>query len=153
MKTGTLCLVANGEKILLGMKKDGFGRGRWNGFGGKVKNGETIESAALRELNEEAGITAEPSALDKTALLTFHFSGNPEWQVHVFRITNWQGEPHETREMRPEWHDLHNIPYANMWAADRHWMPLVLQGAKISADVFYQDFQNDILEDFQWRDL
>ena len=153
MKTGTLCLVTNGEKILLGMKKEGFGAGRWNGFGGKVKDGETLESAALRELHEEAGLTAEPSALDKAAVLTFHFSGNPEWQVHVFRVARWVGEPHETKEMRPEWHDLNTIPYAQMWEADRHWLPLVLAGKRIEADVFYQDFQNDILKDFRWRDL
>lgn len=153
MKTGTLCLVMNGQKILLGMKKEGFGQGRWNGFGGKVKDGETLESAALRELIEEAGITAEASALDKVAVLTFHFSGNPEWQVHVFGVSTWQGEPHETKEMRPEWHDRDRIPYSEMWEADRHWIPLVLAGKRISADVFYRDFSNDVLEDFQWRDL
>lgn len=44
-------------RILLGLKKRGFGAGKWNGFGGKVEKGETIEAAALRELEEESGLS------------------------------------------------------------------------------------------------
>ena len=44
----TLVLVCNADKVLLGMKKRGFGEGRWNGFGGKVETGETIPEAAVR---------------------------------------------------------------------------------------------------------
>lgn len=153
MKISTLCLVTDGAKILLGMKKEGFGQGRWNGFGGKVKDGETVESAALRELAEEALITAEPSALDKVATLTFHFSGKPEWEVHVFRVADWRGEPAESKEMSPRWHEIERIPYDQMWEADRRWLPLVLSGRRIAADVFYKDFANDVLEDFTWRVL
>ena len=45
--------------ILLGMKKRGFGTGKWNGFGGKVEAGESNEQAALRELKEESSIIAK----------------------------------------------------------------------------------------------
>lgn len=44
----TLVLVVQPGKVLLGMKKRGFGVGKWNGFGGKVQPGETIEDAARR---------------------------------------------------------------------------------------------------------
>lgn len=44
----TLVLVVQPGKVLLGMKKRGFGAGKWNGFGGKVQPGETIEDAARR---------------------------------------------------------------------------------------------------------
>ena len=33
----TLVFLRNGSKVLLGMKKRGFGVGKWNGFGGKVR--------------------------------------------------------------------------------------------------------------------
>ena len=36
------------------MKKRGFGEGRWNGYGGKIKEGETIEESAIREIEEES---------------------------------------------------------------------------------------------------
>ncbi len=44
----TLVFARQPGKILLGMKKRGFGEGRWNGFGGKVEKGETIEQGARR---------------------------------------------------------------------------------------------------------
>ncbi len=44
----TLVLVVQPGRVLLGMKKRGFGAGKWNGFGGKVQPGETIEQAARR---------------------------------------------------------------------------------------------------------
>ncbi|MCX6723644.1 MAG: NUDIX domain-containing protein [Candidatus Staskawiczbacteria bacterium] len=72
-KIMTLCIVYQPPKILLGMKKRGFGMGRWNGFGGKVDNGETIENAAKRELREEAGI--EVKNLDKVGIIDFEFKG------------------------------------------------------------------------------
>jgi 8-oxo-dGTP diphosphatase/2-hydroxy-dATP diphosphatase len=47
-KLYTLVFVLKEEEILLGLKKRGFAEGRWNGFGGKVEIGETIEDAAKR---------------------------------------------------------------------------------------------------------
>ena len=47
-KVLTLAFVRRPSEILLGFKKRGFGVGLWNGFGGKVEPGETIEAAAKR---------------------------------------------------------------------------------------------------------
>jgi len=47
-KVLTLAFVRRQGEILLGYKKRGFGAGKWNGFGGKVETGETIEAAAKR---------------------------------------------------------------------------------------------------------
>ena len=47
-KVVTLLFVLRPGHVLLGMKKRGFGEGRWNGFGGKVEEDETIEEAAIR---------------------------------------------------------------------------------------------------------
>ena len=40
--------ISGSTEFLLGMKKRGFGVGRWNGFGGKVEPGETVVQGALR---------------------------------------------------------------------------------------------------------
>jgi 8-oxo-dGTP pyrophosphatase MutT (NUDIX family) len=50
-KIFTLILITrkNSREILLGFKKKkGLGQGKWNGFGGKVEPGETINQAAVR---------------------------------------------------------------------------------------------------------
>jgi len=129
----TLCLIIDRDKnkILLAMKKRGFGAGRWNGFGGKVEAGETIEQATIRECQEEGMVT--PLALEKVALHDFEFT-NPEMdimEVHAFVATTWSGEPAETEEMRPQWFSIDAIPYDLMWADDIHWLPQVLTGDKL----------------------
>ena len=40
----------------------------------------------------------------------------------------FDGEPHETDEAIPLWVPLAAIPYDEMWADDRHWLPLLIQG-------------------------
>lgn len=49
-KVLTLLLVVDETKqrVLLGLKKRGFGIGKWNGFGGKVETGESVSEAAKR---------------------------------------------------------------------------------------------------------
>lgn len=44
----TLVLLVQPPRVLLGLKKRGFGAGLWNGFGGKVQAGESVEAAARR---------------------------------------------------------------------------------------------------------
>ena len=128
-KVLTLCLILDGQNILLGMKKRGFGAGRWNGFGGKVAEGETIEEAARREVREEAGV--EVGELEKVGLLEFEFQGNPETlEVHVFRPDGFSGEPSESEEMRPQWFAVDEIPYDDMWPDDKLWFPLFFAGKK-----------------------
>lgn len=120
-------MVCKDGKILLGMKKIRFGAGRWNGFGGKVEEGESLESAARRELQEEAGITA--LTIQKMGVLTFSFEEDPAFlEVHVFKTTDYTGEIIESDEMAPQWFAVDDIPYAQMWSDDEHWLPLLLAG-------------------------
>ena len=128
-KLMTLCLVHQHPKILLGMKKIGFGKGRWNGFGGKVESGETIENAAKRELFEEVGIKA--NQIEKVGILQFEPLGVPDiLEVHIFKTTNFSGEPKESDEMLPSWFFIDQIPFKEMWPDDIHWFPLFLKGKK-----------------------
>lgn len=124
----TLCVVREDGKVLLGMKKRGFGEGIWNGFGGKVEAAETIEEGAYRELFEEVGVQAEK--VEPAGRLTFSFASEPDEQleVHVFTVTKYQGVPSETEEMRPQWFAEGEIPFAQMWADDVYWVPYVLAG-------------------------
>ncbi len=125
----TLLIVYNHPKVLLGMKKRGFGAGRWNGFGGKVEQGETIEDAVKREAQEEAGIRVD--SIEKVGILDFIFYGNPEiLQVHIFKAVNFFEEPKETEEMKPQWFNIKDIPFKEMWPDDECWMPIFLSGKK-----------------------
>src|SRR3990167_3060590 len=94
-KTLTLCFVHQGSKVLLGMKKRGFGAGRWNGFGGKVRNGETVEAAARRELKEEAGL--EVLEITEMGVIDFTFENDKDiLEVHIFQVPKFEGIPEES---------------------------------------------------------
>lgn len=141
-KITTLCLVYQHPKILLGMKKRGFGVGRWNGFGGKVCNGETIEDAAKRELKEEAGINV--SDLEKVGLIDFEFKGNPEIiEVNIFKSKNFSGEVTESEEIRPQWFGINEIPFNEMWPDDAHWLPLFFSDKKFKGKFLFGE--NDVI--------
>lgn len=134
----TLSIIYKEPHILLGMKKKGFGAGRWNGFGGKVEEGETIQDAAKREIFEETGIHAH--ALHEVGLIDFEFQNNPEMlEVHIFRVNGWSEEPIETDEMRPKWFHKNDIPFREMWPDDVYWLPLLLEGKKFRGKILFAD--------------
>ena len=135
----TLAIIHKGNKVLLGMKKRGFGEGRWNGFGGKVEVNETIEAAAKRELHEEAGVFAKD--IERRGIIEFEFVGNPEiLEVHIFHAHDFEGVLQETEEMRPAWFHTKEIPFDQMWPDDAHWFPLFLAGKKFQGRFLFDGF-------------
>ncbi len=135
MKNVTLLYLRRDNQILLGMKKRRFGAGKWNGIGGKADEGETSEQTAIRECQEEIGVT--PVNPQKVGYIQFLMPEDPEFDhwCSIFVATGWEGEPTESEEMRPEWFDLDNIPYKTMWADNPIWLPHLLAGEKFEAIV------------------
>ncbi len=151
MREATLCFLVRGNPprdVLLGFKKAGFGAGKYNGFGGKVETGESVEHAAVRELAEETGIVVSEGALERAAELTFFFPARPEWdqRVHVFLIRNWSGEAVEGQEMRPEWFTVDQIPFNQMWQDDSHWLPRILASRPTEARFVFGADNETIVE-------
>lgn len=132
----TLCIPIEENRVLLGMKKRGFGSGRWNGFGGKKEEGETIEQAAFRELSEEVGI--KDGDLSKVGILEFSFENDEKiLQVHIFRLSNFSDKPIETEEMKPEWFSFEEIPFTQMWSDDKYWFPLFLENKLFEGEFLF----------------
>lgn len=122
----TLAMVVDGDRVLLGMKKRGFGEGRWNGFGGKLDEGESIEDALVREMEEEVGVT--PLEYQKIGILDFSFESEPkELEVHIFKVSAHDGEPLESEEMRPQWFAFSDVPFGQMWVDDEYWFPYLVR--------------------------
>lgn len=158
MKQATLCLLVkernNDKKLLLAMKKRGFGSGKWNGVGGKVdpkKGDKNIKGAAIREAREEIGVDIKQ--LEKVALLRFYFPyiPNQEWDqdVHVFLVKDWTGKPIESEEMRPRWFKTEQIPYEQMWDDDKFWIPQVLEGKKLTAKFVFEEGERILDKDIE----
>ena len=135
-----IVLSKDKKRILLGMKKRGFGKGRWNGFGGKVEKGEGIRQAAVRELAEEIDI--KPKELELRGTLIFYEADPQPLEVHIFLCTDYEGKPKETEEMRPKWFSIERIPYQKMWPDDKYWLPMLLEGKEFKGKFYFQDQKN-----------
>lgn len=136
----TLCFVIRAGEILLILKKRGLGAGKVNGPGGRVEPGESLVQCAIRETQEELGVTP----LDPEWRGELHFQFVDGYALHcaVFTAPGCAGEPVETDEAVPRWTPLDAIPFHEMWADDVHWLPGVIAGRNFRG---YFDFDDDTM--------
>lgn len=141
MRDTSLVYPVRDGQVLLGRKRHGMGDGKWNGFGGKIEAGETMRECAARELREECGLTVRPEALELAADLYFEQPSDRTWSHAgiVYFARAWEGEPRTSDEMEPRWFALDELPYDEMWEADKIWLPMILAGKKIRGTVYFAE--------------
>jgi 8-oxo-dGTP diphosphatase len=138
-----LCLIrreyAGGPQVLLGLKKAGFGAGKWVGLGGHVEPGEKPVAAAVREVEEESGLLVPADSLQHMASIEFRFPVRPSWDqaTDVFVTSVYQGEPAESSEVAPRWFGTDALPLDGMWDDARYWLPRVLAGEHVDVLVTF----------------
>ena len=132
----TLIYVTNGHSVLLIKKLRGIGKGKVNAPGGKLESGESPMQCAVRELNEEVGLTTQnPRLLGE---LRFRDIGNGfSLDGYVFVTFDWSGDLVSTREAEPFWCSIADIPYPKMWEDDQFWLPHVLRGSFVRGDLLF----------------
>lgn len=134
MSKGSIACIAFKDKQVLIAHRNPTGQmgGRWEFPGGKVEDGETDETAIVREMQEEFGITVTPGA--KIAEAEFKHNGKVS-SLHAYLVTL----PHDgmtekytlTEHTEYRWADLAEIPLLNFVDSD---MLLYPQIAKYLAD-------------------
>lgn len=145
----TLTYLIDDGEVLLIEKKRGHGEGNFNGPGGKLEEDETSREAAQREFREETEVQVE--GLEKVAELKFYFGGDPDQHVHVFMTEEYSGKAEETEEARPEWFQVDEIPYDDMWPDDEVWMPKMFSGEKFEA-VFRFSEDGSSIKDYEFSE-
>lgn len=138
----TLLIVIKDNKILLACKKRGFGIGKYNGVGGKIEVGETVEQGMIRETFEEIGIVPKNYTLRGVIDFDEYYKGEPVIEkIHIYIANDYEYEPQESDEMKPFWFDLDKIPYDKMFQNDKFWLPKVINGENVVGEfVFDKDF-------------
>lgn len=154
MQKSTLVFVfkGNGSSVLLARKKRGCGLGKLNAPGGKMCDGDaSIESCAVREVYEEVGLTIPEARLLPRGVIEFNFPNKLVWsnQCHLYVVYQREdsefGEPIESDEMAPRWVSVDALPYDEMWADDRIWLPRVLNGESVQYRFWHDHETSEIL--------
>lgn len=143
-RTATLLFVVRDGQVLLIRKKRGLGAGKVNGPGGHLHDGESPLTCAVREVEEELGIT--PLGVEPCGELRFQFTDGLALLVHVFRASDCRGDPQESDEATPLWVPVEEIPFDRMWADDRIWFPMMLRREGFDGRF---TFDGDTLLDFE----
>jgi len=145
----TLCFVLREGEILLIRKKRGLGAGKINGPGGRLESGESIRACAVREVQEELGVT--PTGLAAMGEQRFQFVDGYSIHVHVFLASGCIGQARESDEAIPRWTPLDAIPYGEMWADDAIWLPRTLAGTPCSGRYVF-DGDRMLDHELEWRE-
>jgi 8-oxo-dGTP pyrophosphatase MutT (NUDIX family) len=152
-KTSNLFLREE-NRVLLAMKKRGFGVGLWNGVGGKPEVDEPIDDTAVRECQEEILVT--PLALVRVALVNCYFAkdgpnAGSDQTAHIYFSHEWDGMPTETEEMRPQWFPEDGLPYESMWSYAPLLLPPLLTGERLEASFFFD--RNNVVANYSLRPI
>lgn len=140
-----LCLIRRhtpgGAEVLLGLKKTGFGAGKWVGLGGHIEEGEKPETAAVREVLEESSLAVPADSLQHMASIEFRFPHRPSWDQTAQVYVTWafEGEPAESDEVVPQWFAEDELPFPLMWDDARYWVPAVLAGQHVDVTITFAE--------------
>ena len=141
-KNGTLVYIFKDNKILLGCKKYGGAKGKLNGFGGKIEEGESEEAAAMREVYEETSLKLKNMEL-KGVINFYWLDTKEEAKMFVYISKDFEGIPTESKEMTVKWFDVDDIPKERMWRSDRYWFDFVLQEEKFEIELEFTEKWSD----------
>ncbi|MCW3978563.1 MAG: 8-oxo-dGTP diphosphatase [Candidatus Bathyarchaeota archaeon] len=141
-----VCTIIREGRILLQRKTTGrFGEEKWNGPGGKLRPSETPEDCARREVHEETDLRVRDLRLHGALRHYFGKVDEPDWIVHQFSATEFEGEPKDSDEGELRWFLVDEIPYQEMWQDDEHWLPLLLNGRDFSGDFYFNAEGTELL--------
>ncbi|KAI5170415.1 8-oxo-dGTP diphosphatase / 2-hydroxy-dATP diphosphatase [Pancytospora epiphaga] len=135
----SLVFLRRGDEYLLARKSRKIGKGRWNGYGGKMEPNETMDECAKREVFEESGIICK-ELKEAGVFVAKREEKHEETWVHVFVGESWEGTPHDTPEMaNPTWFKITEFPFENMLPCSWFWFPFIHKGKRIKAEFLFED--------------
>jgi 8-oxo-dGTP diphosphatase len=136
----TLCYVRhNGQTLMIHRvkKANDMHEGKYNGLGGKFEPGETPEQCAIREVEEESGLTMIEPCLK--GLIDFpKFDGVNDWYVFIFTADKFTGDPIESNEGYLEWIDNDKLFDLNLWDGDKIFIKWLDNDGFFSAKFIYE---------------
>ncbi len=127
MQQTTLCYIENDRAQYLMLhrvkKKNDVNHDTWIGLGGKLEAGETPLACALREVQEESGLTLRNAAY--RGVVTFLSDIYPDECMHLFTATQFSGALIACNEGNLEWVNKSQISHLPIWEGDKIFLQLL----------------------------
>ena len=142
MKETVLCYIENNHQYLMlfrNKKKNDINQGKYIGIGGHIEPGESKESALLREVKEETGLT----------LLSYQYRGKILFQnndfaeiMHLFTSGKYEGELINCNEGELHWIDKDKVLDVPHWEGDAYFLKRMLKDdSYFEMSLIYSDDQ------------
>lgn len=122
----TLCyLERDGQYLMLHRvkKKQDVNKDKWIGVGGKFEPGEDAVACALREVQEETGLTMHTPLY--RGIVDFFCPPWPAERMHLFTCTDFSGEMRVCDEGDLEWVDKEKVSALPIWEGDKIFFALL----------------------------
>lgn len=111
-------LISWDGKVLVGRRALGERHaGKWEFPGGKVRAGETLEQALVRELNEELAIRAKPGTVIQRR--RFRYGDGPCLDLAFIHVRHVTGVPRNQVFSEIRWVATADLPALDFLEADR----------------------------------
>lgn len=126
----TLCyLEQDGCYLMLHRikKKKDVSHDKWIGVGGKFEPGETALACALREVQEETGLTMQNPQYRGT--VDFYCAPWPAERMHLYTCTEFTGTMTDCNEGTLEWVPKEAVQNLPIWPGDKLFFKLLAEDA------------------------
>lgn len=126
-RQGTVCFFTKEDKILLFLIEYGPNDRKWNGLGGWVEVGETLEEGLAREIKEEISLDIDTSKLTKIHTLKDKLGKGHDLVVFTLEADGLTPNVVDNTIKAYRWFDKDKLPLDKMWPNNNMWLPQVLQ--------------------------
>lgn len=126
----TLCyLEQDGCYLMLHRikKKKDVNHDKWIGVGGKFEPGETALACALREVQEETGLTMQNPQY--RGIVDFYCAPWPAERMHLYTCTEFTGTMTDCNEGTLEWVPKEAVQNLPIWPGDKLFFKLLAEDA------------------------
>lgn len=142
----TLCVIIDGDRLLLKMANDGISKGKLNFIGGRIEKGEGVVDCVKRESLEEAGIILN-DVFYHGKIDSYHGHGVAPARVHILSSRSFIGSPRSSDEGEVAWFGMDELPLDRMWKDVQLWLARVYARETFDITVQYSNRTGDAIED------
>ena len=100
---------------------------KWIGVGGKFEPGETALACALREVQEETGLTMQNPQY--RGIVDFYCAPWPAERMHLYTCTEFTGTMTDCNEGTLEWVPKEAVQNLPIWPGDKLFFKLLAEDA------------------------